>query len=174
MIKLVVLFAALFAVSAHAQEQWEHPDSRLGVIVFNDYGRRFTTDPPGSKVIMKLYSQNRRGKEWGPYEIASHVKGFGPEIIIDCKEDEKICLGASAGNMQTGFDPERDATTAACAAMGAGMCGTSLGTAIPTYPATGRTICRAESLGRRAAVNAGRNFPTSLKRKFPELASARA
>lgn len=56
---------------------------------------------------MKLYSQNRRGKEWGPYEIASHVRGFGPEIIIDCKEDEKICLGASAGNMQTGFDPER-------------------------------------------------------------------
>jgi hypothetical protein len=35
MIKLVLLFAALFAVSASGQEQWEHPDSRLGITVFN-------------------------------------------------------------------------------------------------------------------------------------------
>jgi hypothetical protein len=95
---LALIIILLMLPTAHAQEQWEHPDSRLGVVVFNFYGRQ---------LAMKMYSQNRPGKEWGPYEIPPNVEWHAPRIIIDCKEEEKICLGASAGNMQTGFDPER-------------------------------------------------------------------
>src|SRR5262249_9104411 len=67
-------------------EQWEHPASRLGVTIFNNSER---------KVTVKLYSQNRRGKEWGPYEIANYNGGWDvPQINIDCKMDEYICIGA--------------------------------------------------------------------------------
>jgi hypothetical protein len=77
MIKLFLLFGALFAVSASAQEQWEHPDSRLGMTVFNT-GKR--------PVIMKMYSQNRRGKEWGPYEVVPNTGGWKPPTFkIDCR-----------------------------------------------------------------------------------------
>ncbi len=95
--KLVFIFAALFAVSANAQEQGEHPDSRDSIAVFNGYPHRLT---------MKLYSQNRRGQEWGPYEIPIYGLGSNPtDITIDCKMDENICMGAwdPSGEMETGL-----------------------------------------------------------------------
>jgi hypothetical protein len=70
------------------EEQWVRPDARLSVIVHNI--TRFAT-----KVM--LYSQNRPGKEWGPYEFDGElaVPSATPMMtVIDCKEGEKICMGA--------------------------------------------------------------------------------
>jgi hypothetical protein len=72
------------------EEQWVHPDSRLSVTVFNSTGRQVT---------MKIYSQNRRGKVWGPYELPyegnyTYNKKWPPNLVIDCKMDEYVCMGA--------------------------------------------------------------------------------
>jgi hypothetical protein len=66
--------------------EWVHPDVRLGITAFND-----TRGP----VTMKMYSQNRRGKEWGPYELTPVGKPWPPSnLVIECKMDEYICMGA--------------------------------------------------------------------------------
>lgn len=102
-----LIVSVLFAGSASAQEQWEHPDARLAVEVHNNYygpsGRDYETS-----LYVKLFSQNRRGKEWGPYSVAPFTN-YTPEhilrIVIDCKRDEYICLGAwdPAGDFSVGF-----------------------------------------------------------------------
>ena len=72
---LALIIILLMLPTAHAQEQWEHPDSRLSFTVFNNAESR--VGAPGHHVTMKMYSQNRRGKEWGPYEIAPYKGGRG-------------------------------------------------------------------------------------------------
>ncbi len=39
---------------------------------------------------MKMYSQNRRGKECGPYELPPQVQWEAPNLVIDYKMDEYI------------------------------------------------------------------------------------
>jgi hypothetical protein len=70
------------------EEQWVRPDARLSVIVSND-------TPFGTDVM--LYSQNRPGKQWGPYKFDGQraVPSARPmKTVINCKEGEKICIGA--------------------------------------------------------------------------------
>ena len=98
-LRTVTSIKALFSYAPAEQEQyqWEFPDARIAVQIFNITERT---------VVVELYSQNRRGKSWGPYDIAAYRGGWDvPNKTIDCKETEKICIGAwdPAGDMEWGF-----------------------------------------------------------------------
>jgi hypothetical protein len=99
MIKLAFLFAALFAVSASAQEQeekWQHPDARAEVRIDNLSGR---------PVTVAMYSQNRIGHKWGPWEVNDNVVPG-----ITCKLDEQICMGAWTPDETTSWGVGRDSS----------------------------------------------------------------
>jgi hypothetical protein len=64
---------------------------------------------------MKMYSQNRRGKEWGPYEIPVYNAREAPNIGFTCKVDEAICIGAwSADGMQWGVGEGQQSCSECC------------------------------------------------------------
>ena len=92
MIKLLFMLFAILAMRAQGQEQWQHPDAKARVIV-NHIG-------PDPATVM-MYSQNRNGQRWGPWPIMGGHSTIG--IVITCKLDEYICMGAWTGKATTAW-----------------------------------------------------------------------
>jgi len=99
----LLLMGVLVAMPAIAQEQgerqeeqWSRPDARAGIAIEN------TTKRPA---VVRMYSQNRIGHKWGPWEVSPthHVGGHPVEATITCKLDEYICMGAVAADETTSW-----------------------------------------------------------------------
>jgi hypothetical protein len=70
------------SIDSDAETSWDRPDSRIWLSVISTVNATLT---------VMAYSQNRRGKAWGPY---TPVYGKWIGGMIYCKDQEMICMGA--------------------------------------------------------------------------------
>jgi hypothetical protein len=92
---ILALLVTLSVGNAASAEEWTHPDSEMTW--------RFFSPRPGMKVM--LWSMNRVGHNWGPFDIPPNELGAdtGAWRRITCKADEIICYAITDGKVHWGL-----------------------------------------------------------------------